>query len=459
MGLLCASLYTFAVLPIQIAHVFGNEPYMTLFATLSLFLSVTLAQTGRRRYALLAGVAIGFALACKLSALPLLALPLAGGLVWRLKSTEGGSVRAGMLQPRVLLMGALALGGAFLGWFATDPYAVLDLQAYWPQVQFQADIQRGAVDMVYTRQFIGTWPVLYPWLQVALVGVNPLVGVVGTLGLAALAWRVLRQRLFVEGLVLVGFVAYFVPVAISEARWMRYYVAAVPYLCLFAGAFVVWLGGLLSRRGPASPARWVPTTTAGLLVLSAILGATAYTSIYRVEHTEVQASRWLYDNVPQASRIGGAGDAPLPLAIDGKPPPNKAFALASYDLLADKPSEVESRELRDFVRRVEYLTVPGIKVLDTVKPLPWRYPVQRRYHEVLFGGQLGFEQVYKVTSYPRLLGLEVVDSQPPFDPNFVEYDHHPVWVFHKTRDLSDEEWDALFAEAVKTPSIATRQAP
>ncbi len=167
----------------------------------------------------------------------------------------------------------------------------------------------------------------------------------------------------------------------------------------------------------------------------------------------------MYDNVPEGSRVGAAGDSVLPLPIEGKPQPNDAYPLTWYDLLADKPSEVESRELRDFLRQVDYLVVPGIKVLSTVKPMPWRYPVQRRYHELLFSGQLGFEQVYKVTSYPRLFGLEVVDSQPPFEPNFVEYDHHPVWVFRKVRDLSDEEWDALFGEAVKKPSIATRQAP
>ncbi|HET6312274.1 MAG TPA: glycosyltransferase family 39 protein [Chloroflexia bacterium] len=457
-GLLCASLYAFAVLPIQIAHIFGNEPYMALFVTLSLFCSVLVAQTGKRRYALLGGVAAGLALACKLSALPMLMLPLAGALVWCLKSGDRRGVRA-VLQPRLFVMGALALAGAFLGLFLTDPYAVLDLPTYWSQVQFQADIQRGAIDMVYTRQFIGTWPVLYPWLQVMLVGVNPIVGVAGTLGLVALVWRVLRQRLLVEGLVLVGFVAYFAPVAISEARWMRYYVAAIPYLCLFAGAFVVWLWDLSSRRGPAFPAQRVLAATAGLLVVSAMLGAAAYTSIYRTEHTEVQASRWMYDHVPRGSRVGAMGDTVLPLPIDGKPPPDEAFSRTWYDLLGDKPSEIASREVRDFLRQLDYLTVPGIKVLSTVKPLPWRYPVQRRYHELLFSGQLGFEQIYKVTSYPRLFGLEVVDSQPPFEPNFVEYDHHPVWVFRKVRDLSDAEWDALFAEAVKQPSIATRQTP
>ncbi|HEX8218624.1 MAG TPA: glycosyltransferase family 39 protein [Chloroflexia bacterium] len=457
-GLLCASLYAFAVLPVQIAHIFGNEPYLALFATLSLLCGVLLAQTGKHRYALLGGVATGLAIACKLSALPLLVLPLAGVLVWSLKTGDRRGVRA-VLQPRLFGMGALALAGAFLSLLLADPYAVLDLQTYWSQVQFQADIQRGAIDMVYTRQFIGTWPVLYPWLQVVLVGANPIVGVAGTLGLAALVWRVLKQRLLVEGLVLVGFAAYFAPVAISEARWMRYYVAAVPYLCLFAGALVVWLADLASGRGLAFPAKRVLATASGILVVSAVLGAAAYSSIYRAEHTEVQASRWLYDNVPKGSRVGALGDSVLPLVIEGKPSPNDAFALAWYDLLADKPSEVESRELRDFLRQLDYLTVPGIKVLSTIKPLPWRYPVQQRYHELLFSGQLGFEQIYKVTSYPRLFGLEVVDSQPPFEPNFVEYDHHPVWVFRKVRDLSDAEWDTLFAEAVKRPSIATRQAP
>ncbi|HEX8598056.1 MAG TPA: glycosyltransferase family 39 protein [Chloroflexia bacterium] len=457
-GLLCASLYAFAVLPIQTAHIFGSEPYMTLFATLALLCSVLVAQTGKRRYALLAGIATGLALACKLSALPLLALPLAGAVAWRMKTVEKAGLRA-VLQPATLLPGVLAVAGAFVGWFVADPYAVLDLRTYWLQVQFQVDIQRGALDYVYTRQFVGTWPVLYPWLQVVLVGVNPLVGLAGTLGLVVLAWRVLRQRYLTEGLLLLGFVSYFAPVAVSEARWMRYYVAAVPYLCLFAGALAVWVAGLRVRHEPASPRKWVPASSAGLLVVSAILGAIAYTSIYRTEHTQVQASRWMYDNLPKGSRVGAAGDVALPLGLGNRSRPTEAFMLTGYDLLRDAPNETISLELRDYLRQIDYLTVRGIAALSTVKPLPWRYPVQQRYYELLFSGQLGFEQIYKVTSYPRLFGLEVVDSQPPFDPNFVEYDHHPVWIFRKTQELSDEEWDALFAEAVKKPAVATRQAP
>jgi hypothetical protein len=439
LGLLCAALYAFAVLPIQTAHIFGSEPYMTLFATLALFCSVLVAQTGKRRYALLAGITTGLALACKLSALPLLALPLAGAVVWRMKTVDVDKMGLRTVwHPALLLSGVLAVVAAFISWFVADPYAVLDLQTYWLQVQFQVDIQRGALDFVYTRQFVGTWPVLYPWLQVVLVGVNPLVGLAGTLGLVVLVWRALRQRYLTEGLLLLGFVA---------------------YLCLFAGALMVWVTGLHARQGPASPRTWMPGVSAGLLIVSAIVGALAYTSIYRTEHTQVQASRWMYDNLPRGSRVGAAGDVALPLGLGDRSRPTQAFVLTGYDLLLDVPNDTLSRELRDYLRQVDYLTVRGIAAWSTVKPLPWRYPVQQRYYELLYGGQLGFEQVYKVTSYPRLFGLEVVDSQPPFDPNFVEYDHHPVWIFRKVRDLSDAEWATLFAEAVKKPAVVTRQAP
>ncbi len=456
-GLFCAGLYALSVLPIQIAHIFSSEPLMTLFATCVLLCSILVAQTGKRRYAALAGLSVGLAMACKLSAAPLLVLPMLGiAIFWWSSRNEGEASLAPVRLRHIAALGLLPSLFALVGWFLADPYAVLDFNVYWQQVSFQLDIQRGLVDEVYTRKFVGTWPVLYPWLQLVLLGVNPLVGLVGTAGIGVVTWRVVWLRRWVEGLLLLGFVAYFLPIALSEARWVRYLLAAVPYLCLFAGALVVALLAAGSRRGWRLPAA---RAVGGILLASALLSAVAYTSIYRSEHVEVQASRWIYDNVPAGSKVGAIGDGPLPLRIANHPLPGDAYDLSYFPLLDDKPSAEMADNLRKYLRSVDYLTVRGADVRSTVDPLPWRYPVQIRYFELLFSGKLGFKPVYSVTSYPRLLGLQIVDSMPPVDPNFIEYDHHPVWVLHKERQISRQEWQALFADAVKTPSVATRHAP
>src|SRR5207253_2221260 len=79
-SLFAAALYACAVLAIQLAHFYISESFMTTFMTATLLLAVLYAQTGRPAWLLLAGLAAGLAVACKLSAAPVLVLPLAAAL-------------------------------------------------------------------------------------------------------------------------------------------------------------------------------------------------------------------------------------------------------------------------------------------------------------------------------------------------------------------------------------------
>ncbi|MDQ3929668.1 MAG: glycosyltransferase family 39 protein, partial [Chloroflexota bacterium] len=419
-GLFCATLYTFAVLPIQTAHFLGQEVALTLFATCGLLASVVLAQTGKRRYALLAGLGIGLAMACKLSAAPLLVLPVGGALAWHLNRNPdqlGTCKRA--VWGRVALLLGLALVGAFVGLLAADPYAILNHQRYLDQVQFETQVQSGVVDAIQTRKYVGTSP-LYPWGQLILLGVNPLVGIVGTVGLLAAIWRGWRERLYVEFLLPLGAIAYFIPIAAVEARWVRYLLPLVPFLVLLAGALVARLWGYGRSHGWLRKGLLI---SCGALILSAIVCTLAFRNIYSSEHTYVQASRWIYDNVPEGSRIGSMWpEWPLPVSIRGKPANVGYFEMSKYDIVADATSKQVYFALREYLKSVDYLTLNGIATNRTIFAMPWRYPVQGQFYRLLLSEQLGFKLVYQSTSYPSFLGAQVPDDRPPFDPSFVEYD-------------------------------------
>jgi hypothetical protein len=197
-----------------------------------------------------------------------------------------------------------------------------------------------------------------------------------------------------------------------------------------------------------------------LLVGSALLGAVAFRAIYGVEHTRVQASRWIYANIPPGSHIAvEVNDGLMPRPLPGHADPEKEYQLVWLRMLADFPSAEASDTLRDQLAQVGYLVFSPVRPQRTVARMPWRYPVQNRYYDLLLSGRLGFEPVYKATSYPSIFGLAIPDDNDWVDASFTEYDHPPVQVFKKQRSLTQAEWDALFADAVRVPSVATRHAP
>jgi MFS family permease len=454
-GIVAAALYALAILPIQEGHFFISDPFMVTFMTATLFCCVLFFQTRRSLFILLAGLSVGLAMACKFSAAPVIVLPLSAVLLRAL--AKDGEAGQRVAWGGILGWTGMALGGAFLGFFVGDPFSVLDAPTYLSQLGEEARIQSGATDVWFTRKYVGTWPVAHLWGQMILLGVGPLVGLAGTAGIGVVAMRVWGQRRLVEVLLLVGVGVYFALISLLETKWVRYLLPLVPYLCLFATAFGFWVYERAARRGMRPI--WRGAVLA-MLFVSALLGAVAVHSIFRAEHTQLRASRWVFNNVPPGSRIGIEKTAlEMPLPLPGHEEQRKSYTLVSMDPLADMSSQGVADTLRTQLRDVDYLILDATQAAGTVRHLPWRYPVQIRYYELLLRGHLGFSVALYSISYPRIGNLQIPDDGDWADPSFMDSSHPPIWILKKERDLSDREWAALFAEAVKQPSVASRQRP
>jgi hypothetical protein len=460
-GLLASSFYAFGILPIQMSHYFTPESSMAFFMTAALLLSLLYYQRGRTLFLLLAALSCGLAMACKLSAAPALILPVAALLLCRLPITHDRPPATDQRQlPSAVVLVFLIAVAAFAGLFIGDPYAILDAPAYLSQVADQAAVQSGAADLWFTRRYVGTLPIIYPWWQLTLLGIGPLVGIVGTLGASIALYRFLRRH-WTYALLLSGALTYFASIAFLEAKWIRYLLPLIPYLSLFATLAVMQLAIPSRATANRQSAFHIPhSALATLLLVSALFGALAFTSVYRHEHPAVQATRWLFANVPPGGKIGvETNDGVLPLRLPGYPDRDKQYAITELRMLADFPSPQASTYLRDGLRSIDYLVVGSIRGSRTVPHMPWRYPVQVRYYDLLFSGQLGFSPIYTATDYPSFFGLTFPDDNDLVDASFIEYDHPTIRIFKKDHDLTDQEWSTLFATAVAQTSLPTRHSP
>ncbi len=435
-GLVAAALSALAVIQIQIAHFLISEPFLVLFMTATLYWCVVLWQTGQTGAAAGAGLSLGLALACKASVAPFALVILAA--LWLGQEKYAPSALRN-------LQTAIAL--ALVGWFVGDPYALLDLPTYVRQLAEEAVVQSGRFDVPYTLQYVGTIPVLYQAQQLGLWGLGPAAGLAGLVGLSVAGWRAWRGGAG-ERLLLTGFAAYAVTVVFVEAKWLRYMLPLVPILCVFTG------GLLVARRG-----RLITVAARGLIGV-ALLGsagwAAAFSHIYTQEHTRVAASRWLVAHIPAGQGVSAEGwDDRLPVPLPGLAIP--AYRPVTYNLYDDRSSAAEFAYIQDLLGQTDVLVLSSNRLYKSIPRLPWRYPVQIRFYDLLFAGQLGFTLAHTEVSYPTLGGLTIVDDGA--DESFTVYDHPKVLIFQKTRNLSAAELGALFADAVARPSVASRQAP
>ncbi len=477
-GLLAAFLLSVTVLNIQHAHFFVVESFLTFFSLLAVFYSVRIAQEGRWQNYALAGLALGFAVASKLSALPLLGiiglaaiirtwptLAAVGQDAWkrvRGASPSGATSLEESERPlaaqhypvigRAALGIVLAVFAAFLVFRTAQPYAFSGTH-FWDlgiSETFREDIRRlrerqtGTADFAPGVQWIGRTPYLFALKNMVVWGMGPALGLAAWGGVIYAGWRTLRYRESRHLLLLVWILGNFGYSAGQFVPAMRYLLPIYPQMVVLAAfaLLALWNGGwrgaeaLGQRLGAlyryARPA--LPVMARGALVATVVLTtlwALAFTSIYRRPLSRIEASEWIYDNVPAGAAIAGEHwDDFVPFNLpDGRANNRfRTFLFTPYD--PDGPEKL-AKMMAD-LDQADYIVLSSNRLYGSIPRVPARYPMTTRYYDLLFKEQLGFEIAAAFTSYPSLFGIEIPDQGA--EEAFTVYDHPKVTIFKKTAD-------------------------
>ena len=497
-GMLAAAFYTFTAQAIQLSHFFAMDPASTTFTVLAVLGAVQMVQDRTWRAACFAGLGAGLAISSKFSALPILLAPVVAGFlaVWQEYQAVDRSDRPvdAKSQIRIALLVLTAMAVTLVSFALTSPYAVLDWHNFIQATLVeQGRMVRGVADMPFTRQYRNTLPYLY-FIQEQLrwgvwwpLGLLALAGTIFSFtGMIRSAYRILYSCILGRGkswkrkwissdqvgnLILWSWVLpYFGLTGAFLAKFNRYMSPILPFTAIFAAALIwhLWSPrndfetrpqGTRSngdearhRLNTASIRRIAALALAGIAVAGSIFWSLAYVNgVYAREHTWISASRWIYENVPQGSVIlWELWDDPLPKSIPGEPGMDMgSTGLRNIDW---SPYEEDTYEkyliMRETLREADYVAYSSKRIYDSVDELPQRYPMTNRYYQAMWDGTLGFELVLDETSPPQLFGWSFQDRSA--DESWSLYDHPQVTLFRKVRDLSDEEYDDLFAESWET---------
>jgi hypothetical protein len=456
-ALLAALLLGLAVIHIHNAHFLTVDTMLTFFCALTLWASLRLAMNGGFGDAALAGVALGWGAASKASGALALFAPLLAVLIC-------------LLQDRRLSRAALRLlliaGGGVFAFALGEPYALLAPLPYLEAINRQARMVGGAVDWPYTRQYVNTTPYLYQLKQLFLWELGPALGVASFLGVGAgLASALYKiRRLATDeaaqgtALLLAFFLPYFALVGSYEVKFLRYMLPLAPIFCLLAAWLLGQVTNWITRRVP-----YVGSLAAGLLLVSFLLPllgwAMAVSRIYDDPHPWFSASRWIYEHTEPGSQFTTevwGDDLPVDLSAEGLTRESYNYPPSlRMDIYGDMAPEDKLRHLSAILRRADYIALPTPRIYRSVRRLPWRYPLEIRYYQLLFSGRLGFSLVYIVDVRPGLFGYMISDAAA--DQSFYDYDHPKVLIYRKVRNLSDEEFRELFAGELAARPRPSRQ--
>ncbi len=445
-GVLAAGLYAVCVLAIQHAHFLGSEPLVGLGCALTVLATLRLDRSASRRAAwrtgLTVGAAAGLAVAAKLTAIGLIAVPAIGAalLVWRRRRLSDVVRLAGMAVGLIVAFRVLQ-PSAFNGLGMSLSADFLD------DVRRAAELRNDASPPSF--QWVGRTPVVQPllWLGRFTLGPGTVIG--AGLGIAAMVlgrwgrqWERTRRlgglvasvETWTMFVIMASFVVPFVYVVRSAFPSGRYFYPMLPAVCATAGFGLATAFGV-ARRSVGANRRCCFVVATGALALSVVWGFAFVHGVYGHPNTRVAASRWVADQVPAGSVLTSeAWDDGLPLSLPGI----DTAAYRSEQLHLVEPDSVDKTlKLADQLTRVDYVVESSPRIWGVVGRMPARFPSTIAFFAALDSGRAGFQRVATFRSGLRLgpwrLGERAAEEA------FSVYDHPEVRIWKKVRTVERTE--------------------
>jgi 4-amino-4-deoxy-L-arabinose transferase-like glycosyltransferase len=413
-----AFFYAIAVLPIQLAHFFTVDTFLSAFAFLSFYSALKFSFDKKVYWLLLSGIFFGLALASKVTAIfifPLLLYFLINAYAEKRKIEKKKLLR---------LVGDLVLFGiaTYLSLRITDPYlfqnaSFFDLKPSELFLKNLNDLKAWSDPKAWYPpgvQWIHKTPVLFALKNIVLYGIG-----IGYAACCALGiWYLFKKIKNWELYLLLGWVVlFFLYQSLQSVQTMRYFLILYPFLALFAGI------------GFAYFAQHKPKWIQGILLFLVIIWPVLFFSIYTQPITRYTASNWIYNNVPANSIIlTESWDDGLPLPIFDMSRRNYIpKQLPVFD--PDTPQKWET--INSLLKQGNYLILSSNRGWGSIPTVPERFPLMKKFYEDLIAGKTKYKEVAQFTSYPSLtyLGIPLTISDDNAEEAFTVYDHPKVMIF------------------------------
>ena len=292
-GLTAAGFLAASFLHVRNSHYAVPDIAMAFFVTLTMMFAAVGVCQRKQRYAYLAGLSGGLAVAMKWSALPI-AITVAGLSIWvQAKTTDSGD---GRWLNRIVLFTMLSFG---LGFVLGSPQIVYNPAPYLREALNQQKAGEAGG--------FGIWQIdtLPGWLfygKTLLNGMGLILVILGLMGgLQQLALTV-KKRDRMRMLVLSFPLTYFALMGATSHYFARYALPLMPFVALFAAeilmALVAWFG-----------ARW--NGRAQSLAVALVAVAMAQPLAYSIRHdvlltrqdTRTLAKGWIESHIPAGTKI------------------------------------------------------------------------------------------------------------------------------------------------------------
>ena len=462
------SLVLFAFLPtsIQHSHYYRPEPFSVFFILASFWSMLKLYNKQSIKHYLYVGFSIGLALSFKISALSL-GIPLSIlFLLFLISSINSSSITLQLHQIKLFLITGLVIVSTYV---IINPYSILDFQEFWEWNTREINIVNTAGIVPYTIQYLNTPNFIYEFLQTTKWNIGLLTGVsLWILFISAIIYN-FRYPKINEILLLVWGFAYFITIATVEVKFSRYMYPLIPIMIIIGSGYLFKIQYYLSQK--KNLFHPVFSILIVILTTSSVLYGLAYTNIYTNDHTAVQASKWINENIPKGTKIINDNH------WDESIPDIYGYQIKQIPIF-ESDTQDKGFNIAIDLSSSEYLIFYSNRTYNAIFNNSSRYPISASYYDSLFNEKLGYSLVKSFTQYPEIAGIHfqhdtfsINDIPTPIgfptddksglnlnlgygDNDIVNYDHPVVLIFENIQKYKpDRIYQTIYSGRTNYPSV------
>jgi YYY domain-containing protein len=337
-GLIAAALAALAPMEIQQSHFMTADNFSTFFTALAMYGAVRVAtpspisdfrkwgRAGEGVWYAFFGMAFGMAVACRVNLLPLAAEIVVAAVIANHQSLFSEKSDAKFTRALAKVTGLLVVAGvaALLTFRLLQPMSFraasgdTSLLTVTPNPDWTLSIQiasaqnNGEGAGPPGEQWTNRPAIVFPFVNMVLWGMGLPMGIAAWAGLLWALRQVIQKTNWQAHLLPLTWAGgYFVFIGTRWVKSVRYFLPIYPFMALFAAWILVelwkskdtfaWAG-----LRPALTKRIIASASAvvGVIVLAgSLIWAYGFTGIYRTDNTRIQASRWIYQNIPAPLNI------------------------------------------------------------------------------------------------------------------------------------------------------------
>jgi len=248
-----------------------------------------------------------------------------------------------------------------------SPYAFLAREKFLESMRYESGVVLGRLKVVYVLQFEKTLPYLFQ-LKNLLWQMSPLalLAIPGVIILLIFALRKRNKKI----LVLLSFpILYFLYIGSWYTKFIRYMVPLLPFFAIILSWLLYQI--YLKRK-------LIGKILIFISLSLTFLWALAFSSIYFKESTRITASKWVYENIKEGSKIlieHWDDGLPLDLKTGKHPSLYQIEQLTIYE--ADNQEKVNY--YAEKLSQADYLIINSRRLYGTLMFLEEKYPLTSQY--------------------------------------------------------------------------------